>query len=328
MPVLTFTLSFAWSLALAAPAQPEQIVVDRIVAVVNKSIILQSELDTLLEQMMQAEPVPQGKNPAQVREERRALLLESLIAEKLLDDEVRRLRVDVTDAEVDRVVQGTMKEHGLDEEKLKMALARQGLSMEEYREGLKKQLTKMKIIQLKVKGRVVVDDQAAKAALTQKALMDADAFKVRARHILAVVPPGGDAAAAKAAKQRIIDARARIEAGESFEVVAKAVSDDPASKVNGGDLGVFDRGEMVPSFEREAFRAKVGELVGPFKTEFGYHLLRVEDHVPVAHAAPDDALAKIRNDLHQAEIEVQFNNYLEELKRQAHIERRLAAPTL
>lgn len=307
-------------LAAQAPKQAEEIVIDRIVAVVNKNIVLQSELDALLEQMMQLEPVPTGRDPKTVRDERRKMLLETLIAEKLLDEEVRKLRVDVTEAELDRVVQGTMQEHGLDEEKLKMALARQGLTLDEYRDGLKKQLTKMKIIQLKVKSRVQVSDQDVKGVYQQKTMLDADNYKVRARHILVLVPPGSDG---KAERARIDDIKRRIDAGEAFEDVASATSDDAASKARGGDLGVFGRGEMVPQFEKEAYRAKVGAVVGPFRTEFGWHVLRVDDHVPLSQEAPDKALEQIRERLYANEIEVQFNNYLEELKRQAHIERRL-----
>jgi peptidyl-prolyl cis-trans isomerase SurA len=315
-----WTLVIAAALVTEAPKPAEDIVIDRIVAVVNKSVVLQSELDGLLEQMMQLEPVPTGRDPAAIREERRKMLLETLISEKLLDDEVKKLRVDVTDPEVDRVVQGTMQEHGLDEEKLKMALARQGLTLEEYREGLKKQLTKMKIIQLKVKNRVQVSDQDVKGVFQQKSMLDADEFKVRARHILVLVPPGSDG---KAERQKIEALKKRIESGEKLEDVATAESDDAASKARGGDLGVFGRGEMVPEFEKQAFKAKVGELVGPFRTDFGWHLLRVEDHVPLEQQAPDKALKDIRERLYANEVEVQFNNYLEELKRQAHIERRL-----
>jgi parvulin-like peptidyl-prolyl isomerase len=297
-----------------------QITVDRIVAVVNKQVVLQSELDLLLDQMMQAEPIPQGHDPEKEKVERKKMMLETLIAEKLLDDEVRKLRVDVTDAEVDRVVKGTMQEHGLTEEQLKMALARQGLTLEEYRDGLKKQLTKMKIIQLKVKGRVQVTDADAKAVLSQKQALDKAEFSVRARHILVVVPPGSDG---KAEKARIEEARKRIVNGAKFEDVAAEMSDDAASKAHGGELGVFGRGEMVRAFEKEAFAAKVGELVGPFRSEFGWHLLRVDEHVPLSMQAPEKALDDIRERLYGQEMEAQFNNYLEELKRSAHIERRL-----
>ena len=70
---------------------------------------------------------------------------------------------------------------------------------------------------------------------------------------------------------------ARLKKGEKFETIAKEVSIDKPSAANGGDLGYFSRGQMVPEFERAAVNLKVGELSGPVKTSFGYHIIKVTD---------------------------------------------------
>jgi len=67
---------------------------------------------------------------------------------------------------------------------------------------------------------------------------------------------------------------ARIKSGESFEAIAKEYSQCPSK---GGDLGTFGRGQMVKKFEDAAFSGKKGEVVGPVKTEFGYHLIKIID---------------------------------------------------
>jgi peptidyl-prolyl cis-trans isomerase SurA len=305
--------------AAAAPAD-DVVVVDRIAAVVNKNVVLLSEVNQMLEQMNQAEPIPPGVDVDKAMTARKEEILDGLIAEKLLEEEVRKLRVDVTDAEVDRVVKGTMQEHNLDEQTLKMALARQGMTLEDYRDGLKKQLTKMKIIQLKVKSRVQVTDQDVKSKLAQRSALDAADYRVRARHILVLVPPGTDGAPEQ---QKILAVKQRLDRGEDFAAVAKEVSEDPGSKDHGGDLGEFGRGEMVPEFERAAYAAEPGKVVGPVRTAFGWHLILVDARVPVAQKSGADVEVAIRERLFGEEVERQFRTYVDELKRDAHIEKRL-----
>jgi peptidyl-prolyl cis-trans isomerase D len=96
--------------------------------------------------------------------------------------------------------------------------------------------------------------------------------QVRARHILLRVNEDSEASAVEA---RLLEIRSRIEAGEDFAALAGELSDDPGSKARGGDLGFFGRGAMVGAFEDAAFGGAPGELVGPIRTNFGYHLIEV-----------------------------------------------------
>lgn len=77
--------------------------------------------------------------------------------------------------------------------------------------------------------------------------------------------------------ETITDLKTRVTSGESFETVAIEYTDDPSGKTSGGDLGWFGKGNMVPPFEKAAFNAKKGEVVGPILTSFGYHIIKVED---------------------------------------------------
>ena len=101
--------------------------------------------------------------------------------------------------------------------------------------------------------------------------------QVRARHILVMV---NDQRTDEAARARIEEAKKRLAGGGDFAAVAREVSDDTASKANGGDLGYFGRNKMVKEFDEAAFGAQPGQLVGPVKSSFGYHLLEVTDKRP------------------------------------------------
>ncbi len=96
--------------------------------------------------------------------------------------------------------------------------------------------------------------------------------QVKASHILIKFNSNKDSALA-VAKKLLADARS----GKDFATLAKENSQDQGSAINGGDLGFFGKGQMVKPFEEAAFAAKVGEIVGPIETEFGYHIIKVTE---------------------------------------------------
>ncbi len=98
--------------------------------------------------------------------------------------------------------------------------------------------------------------------------------RVRARQILLRTDEGRDEAEAQAMLE---SARQRIESGEDFASIAAEISEDPTSATNGGDLGYFGRGEILPEVENVTFASELGQVVGPIRTSFGLHLIEVMD---------------------------------------------------
>jgi peptidyl-prolyl cis-trans isomerase D len=107
-----------------------------------------------------------------------------------------------------------------------------------------------------------------------------DAGEIRARHILFMVKPGEPEAAWGEAERRANETAARVRAGADFAELAKELSDDPTSAARGGDLGFFGRGQMDPEFEAAAFALQEGEVSGPVRTIYGYHVIKREADVP------------------------------------------------
>jgi len=121
--------------------------------------------------------------------------------------------------------------------------------------------------------------------------------RVRARHILRSVSRDASPEEVAQAKADIEAAAARIAAGEAFEDVAREVSQDPGSQANGGDLGFFARGQMVPDFERAAFALQPGEISEPVRTDFGFHLIRVEEREEAVSRPLEEVREQIAADL-------------------------------
>lgn len=191
------------------------------------------------------------------------------------------------------------------------------VSEAEARDAVRYRLEQVTIAAVKLDGTKpapdeVVPEEAVKALLEKDPKRVRDAYderraefdqpeQARARHILIRVAPDADEPTKAAARARLEEIRARIEAGASFEDVAREVSEDPGSKEKGGDLGFFPRGAMVKPFEDAAFALEPGKTSGIVETNFGLHLIRLEEKraakvVPFEEAAEPLARELVRED--------------------------------
>lgn len=130
---------------------------------------------------------------------------------------------------------------------------------------------------------------------------------IKAQHILIKVADSNNNEQVATAKEKILAIKTRLEKGESFDVLAQKLSDDLGSKENGGDLGFFEQGSMVPEFEEVAFNSKKGVVSEPVKTQYGWHLIKVIDtkgpgQTPLAEVS-EAIKAKVQAESQQAEME-------------------------
>jgi len=139
-----------------------------------------------------------------------------------------------------------------------------------------------------------------------------DRFKtpeqVQVRHILLpLAPDGSDDAAVKARAEELL---AQARKGADFAKLAAQYSSDKASAQRGGDLGFFGRGKMLPEFENAAFGLKKpGDLAGPVKTRFGYHIIELVAHKPASAAKFEDVAPELEQEA-KAKIEGQARERL------------------
>ena len=202
------------------------------------------------------------------------------------------------------------------------ALAREGLNLETIRESLKRQQLTMRLLQYKVKPRRVSDEevQAAYAAMNRNA-----EYEVRARDIFISAPDGATAAQQSAARAKADAALRRIREGESFAKVARDVSDGPTAR-EGGDLGYFRRGQMIPQLEQAAFALQPGQvspLIRVSGDRGGYHLVTVEDRRAIAMRPLSEVQEEIRNRLAGESVMKEREHYLSQLRKTAQIDDKL-----
>lgn len=169
-------------------------------------------------------------------------------------------------------------------------------------------------LQREIEGKVKITDDEIETYYKGHEEEFTNPESAKARHILLKVPEGADEKAWKETESKAKDIKKKLENGEDFAELAKKYSDDPGSKNKGGDLGFFTKGRMVPEFESAAFSLKPGELSDPVKTNFGYHIIEVQEKKAASTKTLAEVQAQIRQTL-QTEKQQQLQGALiEKLK--------------
>ncbi len=143
---------------------------------------------------------------------------------------------------------------------------------------------------------------------------------VKASHILIKVNPSASAEEKKKAKEKAEDILKKIKSGQDFAKLASEFSDDPGSKTKGGDLGFFAKGRMIKPFEDAAFSLKPGEVSGVVETQFGYHIIKVEERKDAGIEGFDTAKEKIRQKLLQDRIKTKVTEFIDSAMKDAKAE--------
>ncbi len=230
--------------------------------------------------------------------------LAQLIDEALINQAVTEAGVSVTAEEIEQEIAAIRSQLG-GEANFKAALAANSISLEQLRsaQGLQLKLRKL------LSKQITVTDEALRQFFAANQAQF-DQRQAHAQHILVATEEE-----AKAVK-------AELEEGADFATVAKDRSTDPSAQSNGGDLGTFGRGTMVPEFEQVVFSLKPGEISEPFATQFGWHVVYL---VSMEGTAPDLAAMQdqVREVYLNAQVQARIPAYMGQLRANATIENTL-----
>ncbi len=295
------------ALALAAAALPAARMTaasERIAAIVNKEVILQSDVDEQLqvaEANLHVDP-SDSDSVAKLRKD----VLRQLVDEQVILAEADRQNITIPKADLDQAVSkavDNVRQRLGSEANFKRALAEEHTTeadlRRKYEPDVKKQLLVMRLVQKEVQSKTTVTDAEAKTFFAAHR----DSLGKRAEQLkLSAIVLGFEADSIQIKK---LHARADslrtliVVKKQPFEDVAKKFSDDP-SGVRGGDLGTFARGEMVAEFEDVAFALKPNEISQPTRSRYGWHIIQVMEHFSKSDSMPERIHA--RHILLQAKI--------------------------
>ncbi len=174
-------------------------------------------------------------------------------------------------------------------------------------------------IQKEILGKIKLTDKDYEAYYNTHKKEFENPEMVRARHILIAVKPNATEEEKKAALKKAEDILEKAKKGEDFAKLASEYSDDPGSKAKGGDLGFFTAGSMVGKFEQAAFTLKPGEISPVVETEFGYHIIKVEERKAAEQQPYDAVKEQVIAKATQAIQQERLNAFLEKAMKDAKV---------
>jgi peptidyl-prolyl cis-trans isomerase SurA len=298
-------------------------VIERIVAVVNSDIILLSELELRVRPMMpQLQQIPDPQMRAQKLEELRRQLLNHMIDEKLIVQQAKKLKLEVSDADLERAVADVMKKNSLTRDELEAALRQEGQTLHSYKYSiLKPQLLRLRVLNVQVRSRVNVSDDEVRA-LYQKNLRQLGVeTKVRARHIFVLVPQGASPREVARRKQLAQQLLKRVrQPGADFGAIARKFSQDPVTREDGGDLGEFGRGTLPAQIEDAVFALKKGQISDVLRADRGFHIIQVQERKESAARSFDEVKDQLRQEMYSKKLERTTKAWLVEIRKRSHID--------
>jgi peptidyl-prolyl cis-trans isomerase C len=281
-----------------APAKAVPAQLPSVVARVNGDAISKTEFESAVQAIEQN----RGPVPAERRDEVFRGLLDNMVSTKLLRQEALARKVAVSDADLDAHLTAIKAQLG-SEDVFKQMLTARKQTADAFRAEQRTDLAVRKMLAETLKDKVTPTPDEISTFYKENLDRLKQPEQVRASHILVTVPQGADEATKAKSKARAADILKQAKAGKDFAALAKEHSQDPGSAVNGGDLGYFPQGQMVPAFNEVAFKLAPGAMSDLVETQFGFHIIKVVDK----KAAHTMSLDEVREDL---------TKYLENQKRQ------------
>lgn len=298
-------------------------VIERVVAVVNDDIILETEVEQWAAPQLRPGVDPETAAGKKAWEELKRKALDQLIDSRLEAQQATELKLTVTNEEVERASESVREQNKLDEATFKEALKQQGFTMESYRKTLKRQLLELKVLNTAVRSRVNVSDDEVKTYYQQNAAQLAGSKEAHLRQILVAVPADAtadDVARRQRVAQKLVDA---ARGGKSFVELAKSSSDDELTKDEGGDLGWVGPGVLQDGLDSVVAGMSPGDVRGPIRTSRGWHVIQLVERKSGGLRPLDEVREQLRKQLYDEQVEKATQSWLKELRKRAHVDVRL-----
>jgi peptidyl-prolyl cis-trans isomerase SurA len=303
----------------AGAVRAEQL--NAIAALVNDDVIttMEVERETAL---MARELDRERKEPLDEagRERLRSLALSRLVDKRLVAQKIKELDIRIGDDEIRQAIEDVKKQNSLSQEALVTALKGQGLTFEEYRQQLKEQLERLRLVSMEVKAKIQVGEREAWEFYQANPDRFGGGEIFRARHILFKLDRTAAAGEIKRIMEHALTVLYEARGGKDFDALVRKYSEDPNAQKDGGDLGTFRRGEMVQEIEEAVAGMKPGDVSDLVTSSLGLHIIRLDSRQAGTPKPFEQVKAEAEEIVYRKKSEERFNRWVADLRRKAAIE--------
>jgi peptidyl-prolyl cis-trans isomerase C len=298
------------------PAKPVPAQLPEVVARVNGETVTKADFERAVAAL---EGRAGGPVPPEQRDQVFRNVLDQIVSYKLLVQETHTRKVDVSEAEVSSRVQEIQGQFQ-SEDAFKQMLTARHTTLDQLKSDAKQDLAVQKMLDAEVGPKSVVKPEQLADFYAKNPDQFKEPEKVRASHILIGVPRGADATAKAQARTKAEQVLKDAKSGKDFATLAKQNSQDPGSAPNGGDLGFFQQGQMVGPFNDAAFSLAPGTISDLVETEFGFHIIKVEEKQAPRTIALDEVKPQLEQFLQQRNRQEQTTTFIKGLRSKGKIE--------
>jgi peptidyl-prolyl cis-trans isomerase C len=295
-----------------ATTKPSEVVVK-----VNGIAITRAELDRAIQAYLVQNRMQAPTDPDQKKKIEEAAQ-DQMVSAELLYQAASKEAIPDLDKQVEAKFE-QLKSRFPTKEDMEKVLVQKGITVQEMKDLLKRDIVISSYIDKQIAAKITISTEQAKKFYDENLEKLKKPESVHASHILIGIDSKATADDKQKARQKADELLKQIKGGADFAELAKKESSCPSSK-NGGDLGEFNRGQMVKPFEDVAFGLKPGEVSDVVETQFGYHIIRSTDKSEGGVIPFDEVKGKIEKYLKDMEVRKQVMAQLDELKKSAKIE--------
>ena len=316
---LCCSLCFCLAAIMGIPSAGTAEIVDRIVAQVNDDIITLQDLEKAL--VPYEEKIRGGgyahEKAQQLLYKAREDVLNELIGNKLTEQEARDEGITIKENEIDAAVENVKGMNFFTQEQLVEALANDGMTLEAFRQNIREQMLRTRLVSLKVKSKIVITKEDIKKYYDKHPEKYAGKKQYHLRSIIKRVPEFSDENAIQGIIDDMQSIIARLNQGEDFKSLARENSDYLAE--DEGDLGLFTLDELSPNIKSAIKDLHAGEHTEVVNTDQGFQIFYVEEVLEKAGKPVEDVSVEIQEVLYKEVINEKFAEFVGGLKEKAHI---------